>query len=122
MGFLDKLLGKTKDVAHDIGEKAAPMAEKASSAVGGAVGKARDTVAEHADDVKGAVDRATDFVDDKTGGRITGALDKVDSVTGSAVDAVGGKPAATAAPDEPAAAPPSAESDAPAAEADAAPQ
>jgi hypothetical protein len=49
MGFLDKLLGKTKDTAAD-----------------------------HADDIKGAVDETTDFVDD--------AADK-------AVDAVAGKPA-----------------------------
>jgi hypothetical protein len=54
MGFLDKLLGRAKNTAAD-----------------------------HADDVKGAVDKATDFVDDTT--------DK-------AVDAVAGKPAAPSDP------------------------
>jgi hypothetical protein len=100
MGLLDKILGKTKDTVHEIGEKAAPMAEKAGAAASGAVDKARSTVADHADDVKGAVDKATDFVDHKTGGRITGALDKADSATGAVVDAVAGSPAepATAEP------------------------
>lgn len=63
MGFLDKLLGRAKHTAAD-----------------------------HADDVKGAVDKATDFADDKTGGRVTGALDKVDDVADKAVDAVAGEP------------------------------
>ncbi len=64
MGFLDKLLGRTKDVAVD-----------------------------HADDVKSGVDKATDVVDDKTGGKVTGALDEVDEAANKAVDAVAGEPA-----------------------------
>ena len=64
MGFLDKLLGRTKDVAVD-----------------------------HADDVKSGVDKATDVVDDKTGGKVTGALDEVDDAADKAVDAVAGGPA-----------------------------
>jgi hypothetical protein len=64
MGFLDKLLGRAKNTASD-----------------------------HADDIKGGVDKATDFVDDKTGHKLTGALDKVDDVADDAVDAVAGKPA-----------------------------
>jgi hypothetical protein len=107
MGLLDKILGRAKDTARDIGEQAAPLAEKAGAAVGGAVDKARGAVADHADDMKGAVEKATGFVDDKTGGKLTGALDKVESVTDRAVDAVAGsaaeedvEPAAEAAPAE----------------------
>ncbi len=64
MGFLDKLLGRAKGAAAD-----------------------------HADDVKGAVDKATDFVDDKTGHRLSGTLDTVDDAADKAVDAVAGEPA-----------------------------
>jgi hypothetical protein len=59
MGFLDKLLGRTKDVVGD-----------------------------HSDEIKGGVDKATDVVDDKTGGTHTGTLDKVDDIAGKAVDSV----------------------------------
>jgi hypothetical protein len=64
MGFLDKLLGRAKNAAAD-----------------------------HADDVKAGVDKTTDFVDDKTGGKLTGALDKVDDAADKAVDSVAGEPA-----------------------------
>lgn len=93
MGLLDKILGRTKDTVREIGEKAAPIVEKTGAAV------------------EGAVNKATDFVDDKTGGRLTGALDKVDSATEHAADAVTGSAeeaapaAAEAAPAEAAAAP-----------------
>jgi hypothetical protein len=98
MGLLDKILGRAKDTARDIGEQAAPLAGKAGAAVGGAVDKARDVVADHADDMKGAVEKATGFVDDKTGGKLTGALDKVETVTDRAVDAVAGSSADEVAP------------------------
>ncbi len=42
MGLLDKILGRTKDAAREIGEQAAPLAEKAGAAVGGAVDKAEE--------------------------------------------------------------------------------
>ena len=84
MGLLDKILGRTKDTAREIGEHATPIAEKAGAAVGG------------------AVDKATDFIDDKTGGRLTGALDKVDSATDRAVDAVDGSAGDAAEPAAPA--------------------
>src|SRR5258708_34858419 len=59
MGLLDKILGRAKDTAREVGEQAAPMAEKAGAVVGGAVEKARDVVADRADDVKGAFERVT---------------------------------------------------------------
>lgn len=68
MGFLDKLLGKTKDVVADVADKAAPL-----------VDKVKDMAGDHADDVKGAVDKATDVVDDTVGSA-------VDSVAGEAGD------------------------------------
>ncbi len=43
-------------------------------------------VAEHGDTITGGVTKAADFVDDKTGGRFEGALDKVEGATESAVD------------------------------------
>ena len=50
MGLLDKILGRTKETAREIGEHAAPLAEKAGAAVSGAFDKARDAVTDHADD------------------------------------------------------------------------
>ena len=82
MGFLDKLLGRTKDTAREIGDKAAPLAEKTSAAVGG------------------AVDKAEDLVDDMTGGandEAAGATDHhpVDAVAEPTAEAA--QPAAEAA-------------------------
>ncbi|WP_024794679.1 antitoxin [Tomitella biformata] len=43
----------------------------------GAIGKAKDLAVENADKIEGAVDKAGDFIDDKTGGKYA---DKVDTV------------------------------------------
>jgi uncharacterized protein YjbJ (UPF0337 family) len=72
MGFLDKLLGRAKDTAGDV------------------VDKARDVAADHAGDVKGGITKAADFVDEKTGGRASGAIDKVEDVAGDVIDTVAG--------------------------------
>jgi hypothetical protein len=47
--------------------------------------KATELVDEHGDKVKDGIDKAADFVDDKTGGQHT---DKIDSVAEKAKDAV----------------------------------
>lgn len=64
MGFLDKLLGRTKETAGDVGEKAAPVVDKAQDAAG----QAWDETKDGADDAK----------------------DKVGDVAGEAKDAVSG--------------------------------
>ena len=73
MGFLDKLLGRTKDTAGDVGEKAAPVVDKAEEAADQTWDKAKD-VADDAteklggeDDVTHAADAASDAADDATG-------------------------------------------------------
>ncbi|MFT5530837.1 MAG: hypothetical protein ACI91O_000850 [Candidatus Poriferisodalaceae bacterium] len=67
MGLLDrfkknKLVEKATDAVGDVADKA-----------GGVAHKVGDAVAE-------GVDKTTDFIDDKTGGKLTGALDKVDNM------------------------------------------
>lgn len=64
MGLMDKLKGLT-----------------------GKKGKATEVVEEHGDKVAEAVDKATDVVDDKTGGKFTDQLDKVDDAVAKAVSA-----------------------------------
>ena len=68
MGFMDKIKGM----------------------FGGAKGKAEDVAKEHGDKVVQGVDKATDVIDDKTGGKASGALGKVDETTAKAVDALDG--------------------------------
>ena len=67
MGFLDrfkknKVVAKATDVASDVAGKAGDIAHKVGDAV--------------AD----GVDKTTDFIDDKTGGKMHDALEKVDNV------------------------------------------
>jgi hypothetical protein len=54
------------------------------------INKAKDLAAKHGDQVTEGVDKATDVVDEKTGGKATDALQKVDDVTEKAVDALDG--------------------------------
>ena len=63
---------------------------KAKDAVSGLTDKAKDLAAEHGDQVTEGVDKATDVVDEKTGGKGTDALQKVDDMTEKAVDALDG--------------------------------
>ncbi len=49
-------------------------------------GKAQDALAEHGDQVSDAIDKAVDFVDEKTGGKIG---DKADGIVDKAKDALG---------------------------------
>ena len=57
---------------------------------GGNADKAKDLAAQHGDKIVQGVDKATDVVDEKTGGKATDALQKVDDVTEKAVDALDG--------------------------------
>jgi hypothetical protein len=75
MGIFDKLLGRAKGTGGDV------------------AGKARDVAEEHAEGVKGGITKAADFVDEKTGGRAAGAIDKVEGAAGEMIDKVAGKPA-----------------------------
>lgn len=62
MGFLDKLnLKKLRGQATDIAEK-------------------------HGDKIADGVDKATDMVDDKTGGKFTDKLDQVDDKAADAIE------------------------------------
>jgi len=78
MGFLDrfkqnKMVAKATDVVGDAADKAGDVAGSVGGKVGDAAGKVGDVVAE-------GVDKATDFIDDKTGGKMHDALEKVDNV------------------------------------------
>jgi hypothetical protein len=72
MGLLDRLFRRAKDSASEVASRGQEM------------------VAEHGGQVTSGVSRAADFVDDKTGGRFEGALDKVEDATKSAVDRLDG--------------------------------
>jgi uncharacterized protein YjbJ (UPF0337 family) len=61
MGFLDKLLGRTKETAGDVADKAAPVVGKAQDAAGDAWDKAGDVASD-------AVDETKDVVSDLTHG------------------------------------------------------
>ena len=70
MGFLDKLLGRTKDTAGDVAEKAAPAVDRAEEAADQTWDKAKDAATEKLggeDDVAHADDAASDAADDATG-------------------------------------------------------
>ncbi len=95
MGIFDK----AKDVAEDAGDRAKDVGEKA----GELAGKAKEAISaladEHGDKVTGAVNKGTDYVDAKTGGRIVNVTDKVDDLTEKAVGALkSGKGGGTAPP------------------------
>ena len=42
--------------------------------------KAKDAAAEHGDKIADGVDKATDMIDDKTGGKFSDKLEKVDDL------------------------------------------
>jgi hypothetical protein len=71
--------------------------------------KAKDTaesVAEqHGDKITDGVHKAADFVDDKTGGKYAGTIDKVENVTDDVVDKLDGEPQQQPAPPAPPAPP-----------------
>jgi hypothetical protein len=101
MGFLDKLLGRAKGTAREVAEQAEDLAGQAREA-------AADLAEKHGDAVTGAVDRAAEFVDEKTGGRLSGVTDTVSDAAHGAVDAIKGdaEPAEGEAASDEAAPPP----------------
>ena len=60
MGFLDKLLGRAKDTAGDVSDKAAPVVDKAQDSAGQAWDKATDVAGDAADKVEDAGSGLTD--------------------------------------------------------------
>ena len=81
MGIMDK----AKGTAEELADKAGDLAGKAKDSVGGLADQHGDTVAD-------AVHKGTDFVDDKTGGKIKPVTDKVDELTDKAVNALKSAP------------------------------
>ena len=67
MGFLDKLLGKAKETASDVAEKAAPVIDKAQETAGQAWDKAKERVGDKADDATDAAETAADEVGAEAG-------------------------------------------------------
>ena len=65
---MSDFLDKAKDLAKDL------------------TGKAREAVTEHSDKIDDGIDKAAEFVDDKTKGKYS---DKIDSVQAKAHDVVG---------------------------------
>ena len=52
----------------------------------GMVNKGKDLAAENSDKIDGAVDKAGDFIDNKTGGKYSDKIDKVQDAAKKAVD------------------------------------
>lgn len=70
MGFLDDIKGKAASLRDT----------------------ARDLVKEHDDKIEGAIDKAADLADDKTGGKHTDRIDKAQAKAKDAVDKIARKP------------------------------
>jgi hypothetical protein len=64
MGFLDKLLGRTKETAGDVAEKAAPVVDKAQEGASQAWDTTKDAAGDVADKAKDALDRGKDDATD----------------------------------------------------------
>jgi hypothetical protein len=63
------------------------LIEKVKGLFGGSTStKMKDLAAQHGDKVAGGVDKATDFVDDKTKGKYTDKLQQIDDAVDKAVD------------------------------------
>ena len=54
------------------------------------IDKAKETISENIDKVEAAIDKAGDLIDEKTGGKLSEAVDKVQDAAHSAVDKVQG--------------------------------
>jgi len=76
MGFLDKLLGRTKETASTVAEKASPAVDKAGEVASSAFDKAKDVTKETASTV---AEKAAPVVD-KAGEVASSALDKAKDV------------------------------------------
>jgi hypothetical protein len=67
MGFLDKLLGRTKPVAEDAGDKAGSMADTATDTAEKAWDKGADAAGDAADTAKNAASEVADAASDAAG-------------------------------------------------------
>jgi hypothetical protein len=84
MGFLDRLLGRTKDVAGSAVDKVQDVVpDSVENAVGGAVDKAGDVAGDVAD-------KARDVIPDSVEDKVGDAVDKTKEVAGDVVDKVTG--------------------------------
>lgn len=72
MGFLDKLLGRTKETAGDAADKAAPVVDKAQDAAGDAWDKAGDVASDAKDAVSDVTHRGDDAAEGAEPGPGTG--------------------------------------------------
>ncbi len=63
--------------------------DKAKEAIADTVDKAKDAIADNVDKVESAIDKAGDFIDEKTSGKFAETIDKVSSAAHRAVDRVG---------------------------------
>jgi hypothetical protein len=62
--------------------------DKAKEALGDNLEKAKELISENVDKLEGAIDRAGDFIDDKTSGKFSETLDRVQFAAHDAVDKV----------------------------------
>lgn len=84
MGFLDKLLGRTKDVADAAADKAsAVIPDSVENAVGDAVDKAQDVGGD-------VVDKARDVIPDSVEEKGGDAVDKTKDAAGDVKDKLAG--------------------------------
>jgi len=75
------------EMINQIKDAAAGMVDKVTGGKGDEiVDKAADLASEHGDQIDAAVDKATDAVDEKTGGASSVVTDKVDGAVDSATD------------------------------------
>jgi hypothetical protein len=58
----------------------------AKKKVGGSAEAAKDFVADHADSVKDGITKAGDFVDEKSGGKLSAGVDKAQDAASNLVD------------------------------------
>jgi uncharacterized protein YjbJ (UPF0337 family) len=64
--------------------------DKAKDLAKGLTGKAKTAVEENADKIEGGIDKAADFVDDKTKGKYTDKIEKAQDAAHRAVEKIGG--------------------------------
>ena len=64
--------------------------DKAKDLAKGLSGKAKTTVGENQEKIDGGIDKAADFVDDKTKGKYTEKIEKGKDAAHRAVDKIGG--------------------------------
>ncbi|MCB0917466.1 MAG: hypothetical protein KDC39_02725 [Actinobacteria bacterium] len=87
-GAAAKAQEQAGDLAAKAQEQATGLAAKAQEHAAGLAAKAQEHGAGIAGQVSDAIDMATDFVDSKTGGKLSQVTEKVDGVASGLVDKV----------------------------------